>query len=195
MDMEKTDLGSECFVFYWPEFYKKDVADKLFEILKKKVTWKQESSKWGPFPRLTAYFSDKGVKYSYSGVTHDALEWPPWLEAVRDAVVQETEESFNSVLLNYYRSGQDSIGWHSDSEPELGLNPTVPSISLGAEREFLIKHKTKKEGKKAVTKKFKLAHGSLLVMGGRMQHEWLHSVPKVDEDIGERINLTFRNIR
>jgi alkylated DNA repair dioxygenase AlkB len=177
-------------VYYYPTFYKKETADKLFDILKNQVVWKQEQSRWGPFPRLTAYYSDKGVKYAYSGVEHPAAEWPQWLAAVRDVVVNEAKAPFNSILLNYYRSGQDSISWHSDSEKELGENPIVSSISLGTERVFLIKHKTKKKEKRT----FRLGHGSLLIMGGMMQQFWLHSVPKTEE-IGERINLTFRNIK
>ncbi len=184
----KTDLEDGGLVYYYPEFYKKELADKLFDILKNKISWKQEQSRWGPFPRLTAYFADKGVKYAYSGVVHPAIEWPEYLAAVRDAVVREANAPFNSILLNYYRSGQDSIGWHSDSEPELGENPIVPSISLGQERTFLIKHKKKK-----LMHTFILAHGSLLVMAGTMQHYWLHLLPKTDNP-GERINLTFRNI-
>lgn len=111
------------------------------------------------------------------------------MEEVRKRVEKQAEGSFNSLLLNYYRDGKDSIGWHSDNERELGVNPVVPSISLGEERVFQIRHTKSKEKKEYILK-----HGSLLIMSGTMQHYWQHSVPKSNKVNGGRINLTFRNI-
>ena len=100
------------------------------------------------------------------------------------------EHGFNAVLLNLYRDGKDSNGWHADNEAELGQNPVIASISLGEERYFHLKHRTQKEQRL----KIKLKHGSLLVMGGTMQHHWLHQIPKTTKIISPRINLTFRKI-
>src|SRR5262249_54771570 len=97
--------------------------------------------------------------------------------------------AFNSLLLNLYRDGQDSIGFHTDAEPELGRDPVVATVSFGAQRDFVLKHKVSRKG---LT--YRLAHGSLLVMGGSSQHHWLHGLPKTSEDIGKRVSLTFRRI-
>ena len=117
------------------------------------------------------------------------LSWTAVLAEVRRKVEAAANAPFNSVLLNFYRDGQDSIGYHSDAEPELGVNPIIASISLGSVRQFILKHV--KSGEKL---KLDLAHGSLLVMGGTCQHHWVHGLPKTKAAVGPRINLTFRNI-
>jgi alkylated DNA repair dioxygenase AlkB len=189
--MEKTELQDGGWVSYIPDFFNEAQANKLFQALKDEVPWKQETTSYGTnFPRLTSYYADEGVKYAYSGVVHGSLPWPKVLMLVRKRIEDLTNEQFNSLLLNYYRNGKDSIGWHQDNERELGQNPMVPSISLGAERTFHIRHKATKE-----KKTFVLGNGSLLLMGGTMQHHWEHSVPKTEKPVGERINLTFRNIK
>lgn len=174
---------------YHEAFYNTDEADVLFEKLRTETPWRQERSRMGPFPRLTAWYADAGLTYSYSGMTHEATPWTPELLEVRRRVEQAALASFNSVLLNFYRDGQDSIGYHSDAEPELGVNPIIASISLGGVRQFVLKHA--KTGDKL---KFLLAHGSLLLMGGTSQHHWVHGVPKTKAEVGPRVNLTFRNI-
>lgn len=185
--MEKlTDGGN---ITYIEDFYYKELADKLFEVLLNKTPWKQEKTFYGNnFPRLTAYYADDGVKYAYSGALHDSLPWPSYLLAVKNKLGKEWV--FNSLLLNYYRDGKDSIGWYADDEKELGENPIIASISLGAERPFKIRHNKSRE-----QKEYLLKHGSLLVMSGTMQHHWQHSVAKTAKPIGPRINLTFRNIQ
>ncbi len=144
-----------------------------------------------PFPRLTAWFADEGLKYSYSGVTHTGIGWDKILEEVRNKTQKVAQTNFNSLLINYYRDGKDSIGWHADDEKELGENPIVASISLGTVRDFRLKHK---KGAKVGKMTLPLEDGSLLVMAGTTQAHWLHSVPKTEE-VGERINLTFREIK
>ena len=129
------------------------------------------------------------MTYAYSGVTHQALPWTDALTGVRRHVEEAAGTPFNSVLLNFYRDGQDSIGYHSDAEPELGVNPVIASISLGGVQQFVLKHT--KSGEKRT---YDLAHGSLLVMGGTSQHHWVHGVPKTKAAVEPRINLTFRNI-
>ena len=174
---------------YLETFYSQPQADALLEQLRAETPWKQERSRFGLVPRLTAWYADTGLTYTYSGVTHEALPWTEVLSEVRRRVEQAAATPFNSLLLNYYRDGQDSIGYHSDAEPELGPNPVIASISLGADRQFVMKHL--KTGEKL---KYDLAHGSLLIMGGTCQHHWVHGVPKTKRVVGARINLTFRNI-
>lgn len=142
-----------------------------------------------PSPRLTAFQGDDGVRYSYSGLTLDAAPWSPSVGAIRDRVEEVVGHGFNSVLINKYRSGSDSMGWHADDEKELGEEPVIASVSLGGERRFVLRNN--ETGEKRETT---LSSGSLLVMGGRSQHDWKHAVPKTKKDVGVRINLTFRQI-
>ena len=176
-------------ILYAEDYFSKDEADALFASLRAETQWRQERSRFGPFPRLTAWYANVGLTYTYSGVTHEALAWTQTLLDVRRRVENAAESPFNSVLLNFYRDGQDSIGYHADAEPELGTNPVIASISLGAVRQFVMKHIT--TGEKL---KFDLANGSLLLMGGTCQHHWVHGIPKTKAAVGPRINLTFRNI-
>src|SRR5262249_4942967 len=140
-----------------------------------------------PFPRLTAWYADPGIRYTYSGVTHQPLAWPDFVLPVKAKIEQGASQPFNSLLLNYYRSGKDSIGFHADDEPELGTNPLIASLALGATRSFILKHNQTRE---KVT--IDLTHGSLLIMAGTCQHFWKHGIPKTETEVGERINLTFR---
>ncbi|MBL8799058.1 MAG: alpha-ketoglutarate-dependent dioxygenase AlkB [Planctomycetia bacterium] len=176
-------------LLYEPEFLPRPAADELFQRLREQTPWKHEIGRGRPFPRLTAWYADAGTTYRYSGVAHHGEGWSPDLLLERQQVEAAAGAAFNSLLLNLYRDGRDSIGLHTDAEPELGQNPVVASISLGAVREFVLKHIATRE-----TLKYPLAHGSLLVMGGTSQHHWLHGVPKTKTVVGERINLTFRNI-
>jgi alkylated DNA repair dioxygenase AlkB len=187
--MEVTEIADGGSITYCEDFFNKDVADALYEYLAKKVPWKQEKGKYAPFPRLTAWYSDPGLTYSYSGVVHEGIPWTDQLKVVKQRVTNHSGCNFNSMLCNWYRDGKDSIGFHTDAEPELGPNPVIASISLGATRQFIMKHRTSKE--KLI---FNLPHGSLLVMGGTSQHHWVHGVPKAEEEVGGRINLTFRKI-
>lgn len=142
-----------------------------------------------PSPRLTAYQADEGVSYSYSGITLEPAGWTPAVTELRRRVEEEVGRPFNSVLVNKYRGGDDSMGWHADDEKELGNEPVIASVSLGAERRFLLRANDTGEKIEVL-----LTSGSLLVMGGRSQHDWKHAVPKTKKDVGPRINLTFRKI-
>ena len=142
-----------------------------------------------PTLELTALYADAGVTYTYSGVTYPSLVWTAELSGIRRRVEEAAGAPFNSVLLNRYRDGGDSMGFHADDEPELGTNPVVPSISLGAERRFVLRHNWTRE-----RIEYDLKHGSLLVMAGTLQHFWQHALPKLTRPAGERINLTFRNL-
>ncbi len=175
---------------YLPEFSPPREADALFETLLRETDWRQEYGRFGqPFPRLTALYGDEGLTYKYSGVTYHHIPWTDTFAALRRRIEDAAGAPMNSVLLNRYRDGHDSMGYHSDDEPELGRNPVVPSVSLGAERRFVLRHKKTKE-----RIEYRLQHGSLLVMGGTLQHFWEHALPKSREAVGQRINLTFRNI-
>src|SRR5262245_54452484 len=176
-------------LLYDPDFCSKDKADALFAWLRNELPWKQEKVRGTPLPRLNAWFADAGLRYSYSGLSHLGTGWLPELEEIKKEVEAASGATFNSLLLNFYRDGKDSIGFHTDAEPELGENPVVVTVSFGSVREFVLKHKSTKE-----TLKYRLDHGSLLVMGGTSQHHWLHALPKTEEEVGERISLTFRRI-
>jgi alkylated DNA repair dioxygenase AlkB len=136
-------------------------------------------------PRLTAWYGE--ASYTYSGLTLQPLPLTPLLEQLRTAVEQATGRRYNSVLLNYYRDGADSMGMHSDDEPELGPQPVIASLSYGATRTFILRHKQSKR-----TVKLDLADGSLLLMAGTLQAHWQHGINKTAKLVGPRLNLTFR---
>ena len=176
---------------YLRAFLSKTEADLQFEILKKSIEWKQEGMKmYGKevlFPRLMAWYGEPHTRYRFSGRTFEPLPWTGELLDIKQGIEPICKTTFNSVLLNYYRNGQDSMGWHADDEKELGRNPIIASLNLGAARKFQLKHNETKEKIELI-----LEHGSLLIMQGEMQHYWKHQVPKQKEVVGERINLTFR---
>jgi alkylated DNA repair dioxygenase AlkB len=136
-------------------------------------------------PRLTAWYGE--ASYTYSGLTLQPLPLTPLLEQLRTAVEQATGRRYNSVLLNYYRDGADSMGMHSDDEPELGPEPVIASLSYGATRTFILRHKRSKR-----TVKLDLTDGSLLLMAGTLQAHWQHGINKTAKLVGPRLNLTFR---
>jgi alkylated DNA repair dioxygenase AlkB len=178
-------------ITYNPSFLAPMEAWEYFALLRGETSWEQRSvrimGKVIPQPRLIAWYGDR--PYTYSGLTVNPMPFTPLLSLLKTKVEEATGTTFNSVLLNLYRNGNDSIAWHSDDEPELGPNPTIASVSLGAIRRFNLKHKTTQE-----TRSLDLAHGSLLLMAGSTQAHWKHSVPKTKAIVGERINLTFRNV-
>ncbi len=142
-------------------------------------------------PRLTAWFGD--ADYTYSGRTMLRAAWPPALARLRTQVVLAAGARFNAVLLNLYRDGSDSMGLHSDDEPELGTNPVIAGVSLGSARKFVLVPKAK-SARRSSRYEIVLGHGSLLVMSGACQHNYRHGVPKISGACGERINLTFRRV-
>jgi alkylated DNA repair dioxygenase AlkB len=169
--------------------------DAVFDRLIADVPWRQESILvWGRMylqPRLVAWYGDRGSDYTYSGITLTPLPWTDLLLEIKRTIETVTGASFNSVLLNYYRDNRDSMGFHSDDEPELGLRPVIASLSLGEERTLILKHKLNKLAKPV---RLKLASGSLLLMKGEMQRYWSHGIAKESRQCGPRINLTFRRI-
>jgi len=141
-------------------------------------------------PRLSCWIGDADAAYRYSGTRFQPRPWLPALAALRERLELELGQPFNSVLANRYRSGADAMGWHSDDEPELGPEPLIASISLGATRRFLMRHRRDP----ALRLALELPPGSLLLMGGPTQPHWKHSLPRTARAVGERINLTFRRI-
>jgi alkylated DNA repair dioxygenase AlkB len=181
------------FLFY-PNFFSKLESDIYLQKLKSEIEWKQESmnmyGKQVAFPRLTAWYGENDKPYSFSGITLVPKIWTKELTEVKEKIEPLSKVNFNSVLLNLYRSGNDSISWHTDAEKELGQNPVIASVNFGATRTFQLRHiKTK------VKFDIELNHGSLLVMQGELQHYWQHQVPKTKKNVSERINLTFRMIK
>ena len=137
-------------------------------------------------PRLTAWWGDAGASYAYSGIVNEPQPWPMWLDDVRRRVAEATGARYNSCLGNLYRDGNDSVALHADDEPELGPEPTIASLSLGASRRFQLRHAA------AAPIDLTLDDGDLLVMSGPMQREWKHAVPKMARVTEPRVNLTFR---
>ncbi len=182
-------------VEYYTDFFEKLHADELFNHLKTTIPWQQDSitifGKTHPQPRLTSLFGNEGKLYSYSNITMKPNVWNPLMLSIKDRVEEVCQEKFTTVLLNYYRDGKDSMGWHADNEKELGINPIIASLSFGAERMFHLKHNSLAEQKVKVN----LEHGSLLIMKGETQHYWKHQIPKTNKSIGSRINLTFRILK
>ena len=178
-----------------PDFMTVKEADSLFQSLQQQLDWQQaEIRMFGRMvriPRLQCFQGDPGISYRYSGLSLQTEPWHPLIHALKQRVESIVHHTFNTVLINYYRDGKDSMGWHSDDEPELGSNPVIASLSLGATRCFKMKHKTKTDLQPI---SLNLPSGSLLVMSGSTQTHWLHQITKTKKSVGRRINLTFRFI-
>lgn len=182
-------------VEYYPDFFSSAQANELFDKLTNEVPWQQDNirvfGQTHPQPRLTALYGNDGKTYGYSNIVMHPHKWNPLLLSIKNEVDAICENNFTTVLLNLYRNGKDSNGWHADNEKELGQNPIIASASFGAERFFHLQHNTNKEWKQKIL----LEHGSLLLMKGTTQHFWKHQIAKTAKPIGPRINLTFRIIK
>jgi alkylated DNA repair dioxygenase AlkB len=179
---------------YFESFFSKKETNRYFKQLKDEILWQQDSitvyGKEYSQPRLTALYANNSLPYSYSGITMHPHRITPLLFEIQNRVQSTINIKFTTVLLNLYRNGKDSNGWHADNEKELGENPAIASVSFGAERFFHLKHKNQKE----LRLKIPLTSGSLLLMEGETQTHWLHQVAKTSKLVGPRINLTFRKI-
>ncbi|WP_017295839.1 alpha-ketoglutarate-dependent dioxygenase AlkB family protein [Geminocystis herdmanii] len=177
------------------KFFTDDQSKNLFLELQEKIAWKQETIKlYGktmPIPRLTAWYGDSDKTYVYSGITLQPLNWIKPLILIKNKIECFSPVKFNSVLLNLYRNGNDSVAWHSDDEPELGKKPIIGSVSLGGSRRFMFKSKDKNNPESYA---IELTNGSFLLMAGDTQKYWLHQIPKTKKAVTPRINLTFRVI-
>lgn len=169
-----------------------DEADALFATLRATIPWQVHRirlfGREHAAPRLSCWIGDAGASYRYSGTRFDPYPWPPALMPLRARLSDELGVPFNSVLANLYRDGRDAMGWHSDDEPELGPSPVIASLSLGATRRFVMKHRRDP----ALRRVLELPHGSLLIMAGDTQRYYRHALPRTARPVGERLNLTFR---
>ncbi len=173
----------------WKSLSAEDLAAINFDNIK----WKQEYiNLYGlkPLPRLTAWYGDSGRVYSYSGITQQPNPWNKGLLYMKETVEQISNAQFNSVLLNWYRNGDDYLNWHTDDEKELGSNPTIASVNFGETRDFQLRLNENHDIKINIP----LSHGSVLIMAGELQHYWQHCVPKRKKVTKSRFNLTFRFI-
>ena len=183
-------------ILFMRNFFTSSEAKNYFELLQNNINWKQEEVKFYgktfPVPRKTAWYGYEGFNYSYSGITCFPEIWTNELLEIKKEIEKFIpDEDFTSVLLNLYNNGNDKMGWHADDEKELGINPTIASVSLGETRRFDIKHKQNPE----LHYKFELTSGSLLIMRGALQHHWVHQIPAQKKVKEPRINLTFRTIK
>lgn len=181
-------------VFYFPGFYGPEESLDFYKRLQSEIPWKEEPitifGKKIMQPRLISWHGDSGTFYKYSGLQLTPEPWTSSLEKIKNNIENYCDRSFNSALLNLYRNQQDSNGWHSDDEKELGEKPFIASVSFGETRDFLLKHKAEKDLKVKIS----LEPGSLLIMAGKTQECWRHTLPKRARELGPRINLTFRRI-
>ena len=178
-------------ISYDPDWLGSEAASALFEALRAALPWERHRiTVYGrslEAPRLSCWVGD--AAYTYSGTRFEPHPWPTALAPVRERLEDELHAGFNSVLANLYRDGNDRLGFHRDSEPELGPEPLIASVSLGATRRFRLRER---EGRGSYG--IDLEHGSLLVMAGATQRNWLHAVPQTARVVGPRINLTFRRV-
>lgn len=174
---------------FWPP----SDAEALFARLREEIDWHHHYVRvFGreiPAPRLSAWHGDPEARYAYSGVLYEPRPWTPALLDVRRRIESALALPFNSVLANRYRDGADGMGWHSDSEYELGEAPVIVSASFGAARRFKLRHR--RAGR---VEALLLGPGDLFVMAGASQRHWQHALPKTKRPVGERINLTFRRV-
>ena len=186
--MDTIELTDGGILLYDDAFLPPDVAHRYFVELRDNSAWQQKPGVFGHMqPRLTTSYGDEGITYRYSGTENVALSWTATLLEIKHKI-EAVQGEYNYCLLNRYRSGSDSVGWHADDEP--GMGNVIGSLSLGATRTFRIRHNSSKE-----TRTFSVSNGTLIIMAGTMQQFWKHEVPKTTENVGERINLTFRKIK
>ncbi len=182
-------------VYLFENFFSEKEASMFLQKLQSTIQWKQEPIKmFGKLlmqPRLTAWYGDVDKSYTYSGITMKPMDWTKELLMIKQKIEVVSNVRFTSALLNLYRDGQDSMGWHRDNEKELGVNPTIGSVSFGESRLFKLRDHASKE----TVKNVELTHGSYLLMQGETQHFWEHQIPKRVKKMQTRINITFRKLQ
>lgn len=174
----------------WRSLDKEQLSDVKF----KNISWQHDKlNMYGKevfLPRYSAWYGDSDKPYTYSGLTLQPKPWNKGLLFIKDQIDKIANVKFNSVLMNWYRDGEDYINWHTDAERELGRNPVIGSVNFGATRRFLIR----RNDNNSIKLEFPLKHGTLLIMSGELQHFWQHSVPKELKVKEPRFNMTFRVI-
>ena len=198
MDLFNTEILTNLLPFdgevnYYGRVLDQQTADHYLDALLNTIAWKNDEAViFGRHiitKRKVAWYGNAGFSYKYSGTTKQAIGWTPELLQLKQLVENITGDQFNSCLLNLYHTGHEGMAWHSDDEKSLGKNTTIASLSFGAERKFALKHRQSKESRSLL-----LETGSLLVMKGATQSNWLHSLPKTKKITIPRINLTFRTM-
>ena len=189
----KTEIplpDGECYLL--ESFLAKPAADRFFDDIRDNAEWHQPRltlfGKSVRSPRLAAWYGDRRAVYVYSGLVNQPLPWFAALRDLRAQVEAGCAARFNSVLINLYRDGDDAMGWHADDESQLAADAPIASLSLGATRKFVLRHRRRKLAPLQIP----LRHGALLVMQGATQHHWQHAIPRTKRAVGARINLTFR---
>lgn len=184
---------SDGALFYLPDWYSHEQASNLYQRLTEELDWSQDKifvyGKWHLIPRLQAWYGDSDTAYQYSGKRFLPKDWTQTLTQLRTQLGVLGIQP-NSVLANWYRNGHDKMGWHSDNEKELGDQPVIASVSLGATRSFHLKHRY--TGQRL---DLELSSGSLLIMAGTLQKYWQHALPARKRITQGRINLTFRTVQ
>ncbi len=180
-------------IISYEKFINTSDGDRIFASALNEIPWQTSTIKmYGKevaIPRLQCWIGDPGCEYAYSGKSLQRYDFFEPLIEIRSLIQNQLGIYFNSVLANLYRDGNDSMGFHADDEPELGNNPLIASLSLGAERPLIFQNKDKAE-----TKTFDQPHGSLMLMKGATQSAWKHGIRKSKKISEPRINFTFRNI-
>ncbi len=176
--------------------YENNFIDRSIPALTQGLIWRNDPitmyGKTYPQPRKTAWYGDQNISYSYSNIKMLTQVWTPELYEIKSLLEDKLQSPFNSVLINLYRDGEDHMSFHSDDEKELGMNPTIASLSFGDTRRFHLKHKFNRNIETII---LPVEHGSLIVMKGELQHYWQHKIAKTKTQVGSRLNLTFRNIK
>ncbi len=181
-------------LIYIPDFFSKQESDSYFKTIEAETNWQHDDitvfGKTYKQPRLTALFGESNQAYGYSNIVMYPEPFTPTLKTIKAQIETIANHKFNTLLINLYRDGSDSNGWHADNEKELGINPIIASVSFGEARPFHFKHRVLKDQRHKII----LEHGSLLILKGEMQHHWLHQIAKTKKEIKPRINLTFRTL-
>jgi alkylated DNA repair dioxygenase AlkB len=187
--------AADAELLLYPQFIAPPDSARLLATLGEEIHWRQDRirlfGREHAIPRLQQFQGEPGLRYRYSGLELDAEPWHPLIEQLRQKIARVEPSPFNCVLLNYYRDGSDSMGWHSDDEPELGRDPVIASLSLGQARRFVLRHRQDPQQPRI---ELTLDDGSLLLMRGRTQHGWQHALPRTRRACSARINLTLRYI-
>lgn len=194
-DAEKNLLPKDGILIYRSDLFGPAESQALMERLTETIQWDRPRLKlYGkefPIPRMAAWYGDPGTTYKYSGIVNEPLPWTKELLLIKEKAEIASGTTFNSVLLNLYRSGDDHMSWHADDEKSLGKDPVIASISLGEVRRFGVKHR-KDQGQGPIV--LELGSGSLVLMKGSMQEHWHHRIYPTKKSLGPRINLTFRKV-
>jgi alkylated DNA repair dioxygenase AlkB len=193
IDKTRNLLPRDGIVNYYGKLLAAQEADYYLERLLNTIEWRNDEAlifgKRIITKRKVAWYGEKPFEYTYSNTTKHAIPWTPELIALKSIAEQTSGETFNSCLLNLYHNGNEGMAWHSDAEKDLKKNGAIGSMSFGAERKFMFKHKQSKE-----TIGLNLEHGSLLIMKDATQTHWLHRLPPTTRVNTPRVNLTFRTI-